>query len=94
MLAFNKRLNHKAKVSSIDFNSKKVGLVLPNSNPEFIYTEQLSNVEILEDTGVELNGSIYVNDKVTDGKETYVVRKVPGGYFPFMLPNKKEFRRI
>ncbi len=67
----------------------------PSSNPKFIYTEKLKNVTLLEDTGVKLNDiSVYVNDIVTDGKEKFTVRRIPGGFYPFMLPNKKNFRRV
>lgn len=81
-------------VASIDFINSKVQLVQPLSNPKFIYTEKLKNIILLEDTGVVLNDiSVYVKDIVTDGERNYTVKKVPGGYYPFMLPNKKNFRR-
>ena len=70
-------------------------LELPSSSPIFIYTEKLKNITLLENTGVKLNdASVYVTDIITDGAKDYVVRKVPGGYYPFMLPNKKDFRRV
>ncbi len=82
-------------VASIDFINSKVQLEQPGSSPKFIYTEKLENITLLEDTGVILDDvSVYVNDIVTDGTKRYNVAKVPGGYYPFMLPNKKNFRRI
>lgn len=93
MIAFNHRLNERFEIASIDFTNGKVKLVQPNT--KFIYTEKLSNIEILEDTGVKLDDvSVYVNDVVTDGKEEYKVQKVPGGYYPFMVPNNKNFKKV
>jgi len=91
----NKRLDHITEVASIDFINHKVGLVQPSSEPRFIYTEKLENIILLEDTGVKLDDiCVYTNDIVTDGTKQYNVVKVPGGYYPFMLPNKKNFRRV
>jgi len=95
MLAFNQRLKHRAKVVSINYSERKVQMEQPNSNPIFIYTEKLENIELLEDTGVIMNdSSVYVNDILTDGTKDYRVKKVPGGYYPFIIPNKKNFRRV
>lgn len=93
MKAYNKRLDHKTLVASIDYTDKKVQLVQPGSNPLFIYTEKLSNIKVLEDTGVKLDGvSVYVNDTIYDGKRKLIVRKVPGGFYPFINPVKKNFK--
>ena len=95
MKAYNKRLNHRTEVKAIDYVKRTVKLVLPDSHPKFIYDEQLANVELQEDTGVRLNGElIYVGDTVVSTDNTiYVVEKVPGGYLPFMMPVRNNFRK-
>jgi len=95
MTAYNKRLDHNTELISIDYLSKRVKLLQPDSNPKFYYDEKLENINILEGTDVFLDGKeIFVGDKITDGKETYTVSKLPGGYYPFMMPINKSFRRI
>jgi len=91
--AWNKRLRHTTEVKAVDLVNNKVQLVQPKSNPIFIYTEKLENVNLLEFTGVTLGGvDIYVNDIVRDGIHKYKVEKVPGGYLPFILPVRKDFK--
>lgn len=95
MKAYNKRLDYKTEVRAIDYIAKKAKLVVPNSEPIFIYEENLDNIVLLENTGVTLSGTeIYVGDTVTDGRKKYKVRKVPGGYTPFMTPTNKNFKKV
>jgi hypothetical protein len=95
MKAFNKAKRHTAEIKLIDFSKKTAKLIQPNSSPIFIYEEILENLTILEDTGVTLDGkSVYIGDLVTDSATSYVVKKVPGGYFPFIEPVKKNFKRV
>jgi hypothetical protein len=95
MKAYNKRLNHITTIKMIDFESGKVRLVMPESSPLFIYNEKLSNIEILDTTNVFLSGvEIFAGDKVSDGKDTYIGKKQPGGYFPFVNPVSKNFKKV
>ena len=95
MKAYNKRLNHFTEIEALDFSTKKAMLVAPNSNPVFVYLEKIENIEILEYTGVILDGEkVYTKDTVTDGTNKYLVKKVPGGYYPFMLPINKSFKKV
>jgi hypothetical protein len=95
MKAYNKRLNHITDVKAIDFVAKKVKLSKPNSNPIFIYNENLDNIELLEFTGVTLDGEdVYVKDVVTDGFKKYTVSKKPGGYYPFIQPVRINFKKV
>jgi len=93
--AFNKKQNHTTEIKAIDFESGIVKLVKPDSNPIFIYKEKLENIDILEYSGVKLGDvEIYEKDKVSDGVKTYEVVKVPGGFYPFMKPINKNFKKV
>ena len=93
--AYNKRLKHTTDVQAIDFNSSKIKLIQPHSKPIFTYEELLTNVELLEFTGVTLgNSDIYEGDKVTNGTANFTVVKMPGGYYPFMIPVKQNFKKV
>lgn len=95
MKAFNKRLNHRTEVKAVDFIKETVKLVLPGSDPIFIYEELLKNVDLQEFTGVTLQKKdIYVGDKVTNGSKEVVVSKIPGGYFPFVVPMNVNFKKV
>ena len=95
MRAYNKRLKHEAEIVLLDYSSKIAKLKEPNSNPTFIYKEDLDNIEVLEYTGVTIEDKkIHVGDKLTDGNRHYIVSKIPGGYYPFMQPVKIDFKRV
>ena len=93
--AYNKRLKHTTVVKSVDETTSRVKLVMPESDPIFVYEESLGNIELLEFTGVILNDEeIYVGDEVTDGKGKVRVAKVPGGFFPFVKPVNVNFKKV
>ena len=96
MRAYNKRLKHTTEVKAIDFTTKQVRLVAPNSSPTFIYNEKLENIEILENTGVVIDGKeIYVGDKVKSLRgDEFKVTKVGGAYLPFAMPLKEKFTKV
>ena len=97
MKAYNKRLKHTTDLISIDYEAKKARLVQPDAKPRFIYDEALENVQILEATGVVLNGEdIYVGDEViaVKKKDKFIVKKIPGGYLPFSMPVKMHFEKV
>jgi len=93
--AYNKRLGHITEVSSIDFTNNEIKLMQPNSSPKFYYKEKLSNVELMEYSGIELDGNkIFEGDKVKDANgNMHVVIKKPGGFYPFVKPVEIKFKR-
>ena len=94
--AYNKRLNHSAEVVSIDFESDTIRLIMPRSEPKFIYKESLDNIEFEMFTRVTLDGiSVFEGDIVADddGKH-FTVKLNPGGFYPFVSPVNKRFRKV
>ena len=95
--AYNKRLGHTTKVVMVDVLGNKVKLLQPDSSPEFYYTEELRNVELLEFSGITLHGTdIYAGDQVKDTEtgEVFSVLKRPGGFTPFVMPIAKKLRKV
>ena len=95
--AYNKRLGHTAKVMVLDLINKKVKLLQPNSSPEFYYTEKLENVELKEYSGIVLDGvAIHEGDSVKDidTGEVFIVKKRPGGFYPFVAPIQKKLKKV
>ena len=90
MKAYNTRLDHTAVVQWIHYGEQRVQLI---DSKGFAYHEKLSNVELLKDTGVKLDGkTVYVRDKVRDPSgQIHIVQEVPGGFYPFVKPINVEF---
>ena len=89
MRAYNNRLKYSSSVKWIDFDAKKIGLV----HNGVIYSEKLENVTLQEFSGVTLGEKkVYEGDEVTDGINIYVVKKNPGGFYPFTKPVQINFR--
>ena len=80
------------KIKSIDFIDGIVYLV-DEKDFEFYFKVKLEDIEIKEFTGVVLdNIEIYTGDIVRSGVVQYEVKKMAGGYYPFMSPVKQEFK--
>lgn len=95
--AYNKRLKHTAEISMIDFESGLAKLIMPNTEPKFIYHEKISNLLIRESSGIIINDEeIFEGDIVKDTKtgKQMAVKKQPGGFYPFVAPIKASFKKV
>jgi hypothetical protein len=69
---------------------------MPLSEPKFIYKELLDNIEFEMFTRVVLDGdSVFEGDTVADDDGThFTVKMNPGGFYPFVYPVNKRFRKV